>query len=77
MELIFRPIGTWPGKLTSTRTRSRFLASYGKTLALLDAELLHLQARDVFLQVAPGRKTSASTADPDRATKPATHPASF
>lgn len=52
MEITFRPILQWPGKFTPDRKGSRFKASYNQTLRLLDAELLHLKARNIVLQVA-------------------------
>jgi hypothetical protein len=52
VELIFRPIEQWHGKLTTNRKRAQFRSSYGSTLGLLDTELRNLQARDVFIQSA-------------------------
>jgi hypothetical protein len=69
----FRPIQHWPGKLTAKRKRSLFSATYGKTLALLDAELRHLGARNVVLQVAiPASEIRLDGRPRVRAT--ATHP---
>lgn len=52
MDLTFRPIGIWPGKLSTKRKRSTFRVGYTATLTLLDSELHHLSARNVVLQVA-------------------------
>lgn len=52
MDFIHRPIGQWPGPLTTQRKRAPFRAGYNDTLKLLDAELRYLAARDVVLQVA-------------------------
>jgi hypothetical protein len=73
VELQFRPIEHWQGKLTTDRRRSQFRASYGKTLALLDRELRHLGARDVFLQAAFGPEDIRLDGRPRNHAK-ATHP---
>ena len=52
MQVRFRPISTWPGERTGSRTWSRFKASWPATLNLLERELEHLQARDVVIEVA-------------------------
>lgn len=52
MEMTFRPIVQWPGKMTAARRRSQFKASYPDTLGLLDRELENLHAKNVVLQVA-------------------------
>lgn len=52
MDFTCRPLVTWPGKPTARRKRSPFRAGYVDTLRLLDAELRHLGARNISLQVA-------------------------
>lgn len=47
-----RPVEVWPRAMTEKRTHSQFRADIGSTLALLEAELSAIDARDVFLQVA-------------------------
>jgi hypothetical protein len=73
MELIFRPIEKWPGKLTANKKRSLFSAGYSKTLRLLDAELAHLGAKAVVLQVALSQDDIRLDGCP-RAGSTATHP---
>lgn len=46
-----RPIDRWPGPETLNRTRSQFRTPLGKTLRLLGAELRHLQAKDIVLEL--------------------------
>lgn len=52
MDFTFRPLVGWPGPMTTGRKRAKFRAGYNDTLKLLDAELRHLGARNVVLQVA-------------------------
>lgn len=52
MEMTFRPLAAWPGAATKRRKRAPFRAGYNATLKLLDAELRHLKAAAVVLQVA-------------------------
>ncbi len=52
MDLIYRPLTSWPGDMTTVRRHTPFKASYSDTLRLLDGELVHLKARQVVLQVA-------------------------
>ena len=53
-NLQMRTIQTWPGERTppEQRQHSRFDTPYGQTLDLLDRELYHLGAKDVWLEVA-------------------------
>lgn len=74
MELVFRPIGEWPGQLTQSRKKAPFRASYGNTLRLLDEELRHLGAREVFLQVALRTEDIRLDGRPRADAKPMTHP---
>lgn len=46
----FQPLAGWPLERTRDRQRSRFGASYGDTLALLETELVHLCAKNVVIQ---------------------------
>jgi len=46
------PIRQWPGQMTKTRSRSPFSAKWSDTLTLLRAELSHLSAKKIVLQVA-------------------------
>lgn len=46
----FRSIEAWPGERTRVRQRSRFKASYGRTLQLLERELDHLGARNTVIE---------------------------
>lgn len=51
----FRPIDTWPGEYTKPgrrRPAHTFSAPYGDTVDKLHAELRHLNARDIVLQIA-------------------------
>jgi hypothetical protein len=48
--ITFRPLESFPGKRPHPK-RSPFRTTYGKTLDLLDRELLFLQARDVVIQL--------------------------
>lgn len=52
MDILFRPILTWPGKLSTARRGSQFKASYNDTLKLLDVELGRLRASNVVIQLA-------------------------
>lgn len=52
LDLIVRPITTWPRPLTKHRKRSTFSASYAATMILLDRELRHLNAKQPLLQMA-------------------------
>src|SRR6266568_3680811 len=49
----FRPITSWPGPLTpdEQRQRARFRMPWTKTIALLQRELRHLDARELIVQV--------------------------
>jgi len=46
------PIRQWPGQMTKSRSRSPFSAKWSDTLTLLRAELSHLSAKKIVLQVA-------------------------
>jgi len=46
------PIRQWPGQMTKSRSRSPFSAKWSDTLTLLRAELKHLSAKKIVLQVA-------------------------
>lgn len=50
IEYQFRPLGTWPGKKTSSRQRARFRTRHTDTLRDLSRELDHLVARQVVIQ---------------------------
>jgi hypothetical protein len=52
MDILFRPLGIWPGTPAKFRGRSKFRAGYGDTLKLLDRELRHLRAKNVVIQLA-------------------------
>lgn len=52
MDIIYRPITTWPGERTKVRTWSRFKTNWSSTLALLHRELRHLNAKKVVIEVA-------------------------
>lgn len=73
MEITFRPIAQWPGALTSGRQRSRFKSSYNATLMLLDAELRHLDASAIVLQVALSERDIRIDGKPRNDSRP-THP---
>lgn len=51
MQYRFRPIDVWPGEMTRQRKSSPFYSSYMQTLEKLEAELRHLRARDVVIQL--------------------------
>lgn len=53
LNAIFRPIQQWPGKPTPSysRKRSRFKASYAKTLEDLERELNAIRARNIVIQL--------------------------
>lgn len=52
LKAIFRPLESWPKKLTpvSSRRYSPFKSSYGDTLVLLERELSAIDARNVVIQ---------------------------
>lgn len=52
MNYSFRPIATWPRKLTGGRKYSPFDSTYNQTMDLLFFELGKLRARDVIIQLA-------------------------
>lgn len=52
IEFQYRPIDQWPADTPLDGMPSRFDAPYGRTLALLERELVYLDARNVVLQVA-------------------------
>ena len=52
MQYQFRPLDTWPGKMTSGRKSSPFRASYSDTLRLLETELRQLRATNIVIQAA-------------------------
>lgn len=52
MNYEYRPIEHWPGDLTQSRRSATFRSLYGKTLDLLESELIKLGAEHVILQVA-------------------------
>lgn len=54
MNLRYRPIDQWPGKLLSEGNReySRFSATWRDTLHVLEREVSHLGAQEIVLQVA-------------------------
>lgn len=42
MRLIYRPIDTWPGELTTERVASQFTGDWSSTLEVLEREVSHL-----------------------------------
>lgn len=48
----FVPLKSWPGERTpaSRRQKAQFRATYAKTLELLEAELVHLRAKEIVIQ---------------------------
>jgi hypothetical protein len=50
IEILFRPLESYPGVKSSTRS-SPFKANYRQTLMLLDDELRHLDARNCVLSI--------------------------
>lgn len=50
----FVPIEAWPGERTRSRRASPFRATWGNTLSLLRAELRHLGAKNILVQVDMG-----------------------
>jgi hypothetical protein len=54
LRLVARPIVTWPGLITETRTRSPFSAGWGDTTYLLRREAAQLDAPEIVLQLAVG-----------------------
>jgi len=73
LGLKFRPIDTWPGKLTYDRLPSPFSAPLKDTLAKLKRELTALKARDIVLQIAIREQDLRLDGLP-RANAIATHP---
>lgn len=51
IEARFVPLERWIGKRCINRRFSRFDSSWGKTLDLLEAELRHLRARDITIEI--------------------------
>jgi hypothetical protein len=52
IDVRFRPTDKWPGEPTKSyhRRASQFTAKYSATLDLLEAELRHLNAKDIVVQ---------------------------
>jgi hypothetical protein len=52
LNAVFRPVDKWPGEQTPSwkRQRSRFRASYARTLDGLERELNAIQAKDIVIQ---------------------------
>ena len=52
LNVVFRPIGEWPGKKREhwQRKSTPFAATFTQTLDLLEAELGHLKAKDIVIQ---------------------------
>lgn len=73
MDIIFRPIQQWPGELTKGRKPSRFRAAYSNTLDLLEAELRHLKAKRIVIQLSLGEQDIRIDGLP-RATARPSHP---
>jgi hypothetical protein len=46
----FVPLEKWPLEPTRSRQESRFRATYGETLSLLETELRHLYAKEITIQ---------------------------
>ncbi|MEV8023686.1 hypothetical protein [Microbacterium sp. NPDC080220] len=72
-DLDVDPIAQWPGKLTLSRQRSNFSASWTSTLDLLRRELWHLGAKNARLQIAVPAEQFRLDGRP-RATAKAEHP---
>jgi hypothetical protein len=51
VQFRFKSIERWPKEPTKARQRSRFDSSYNDTLKLLERELEHLGAREVFIHL--------------------------
>lgn len=51
MDVICKPIDSWPGEYTSRRKRSLFSAGHTATMAVLRTELLRLKADTVVLEI--------------------------
>ncbi|SRR5581483_3238751 len=73
MDYSFRPIQKWPGEQHKVRKASRFQATYGQTLNLLEKELKHLGAFRVVFQVALTEDQIRHDGRP-KSTARATHP---
>lgn len=73
MDYSFRPIDRWPGTLTQKRRGSPFRTTWGRTLELLDRELVYLDAHNVVFQVAMQESDIRLDGRP-RARATATHP---
>ena len=60
LQATFKPIENWPKQPTPSykRQASRFSAGWIETLDLLERELNHLKAKDVFLESRPLRRDS-------------------
>lgn len=52
MNVIFRPLETWPRPQSKHRRQAPFKASYASTLQILDRELGHLGAKEIVIQAA-------------------------
>lgn len=52
MDVRFRPLGDWPQPETKGRKNPQFRSTWSQTLTLLDAELRHLGAKNVVVEVA-------------------------
>jgi hypothetical protein len=74
MQLTFRALGLWPGKLTERRKRAMFRANYNATLRLLDFELRKLGASDAVLQVALDPREIRLDGLPRADARPMKHP---
>jgi hypothetical protein len=74
VQLTFRPIEKWPRALTKNRKRSPFSATYNQTFKLLEAELNHLGARNIALQIALRPEDIRLDGQPRANAKPAAHP---
>ena len=73
-DIRFRPIGNeWSGELTTHRRRSQFRTPWGRTIALLERELSHLEARNVVFQIAVDERDLRLDGKP-RAQARASHP---
>jgi hypothetical protein len=48
----YRPLAQWPGTQTVNRQASRFKASFGQTLELLDREIWNLGGRTAVIEIA-------------------------
>jgi hypothetical protein len=74
-NLRLRPITTWPGERSRSRTYSPFQSNLSSTLGLLDRELRALRATDVWLEVAMTEGDFRQDGRP-RPTPGPSHPAS-